>query len=100
MLEAEVLDLTHPANVQLFRMWDQKEVAYIKQLRFIRISSESPDLVVVSRPGRHPSLTADAKRVETTTQQDQQMDLDDEAPLLMEPPSRFASTIMSMDGSA
>ena len=81
-------------------MWDQKEVAYIKQLRFIRISSESPDLVVVSRPGHHPSLATAEKRVDAAEKHDQQMDTDDVAPLLMEPPSRFASTIMSMDGSA
>lgn len=99
-MPAEVLDLTHPENVRLFRMWDQKQVAYIKQLRFIRISSETPDCVVVSRSGHHPSLTVNEKRMTTAEKEDQQMDTDDEAPLLMEPPSRFASTIMSMDGSA
>lgn len=100
ILLAEVLDLTHPANVELFRRWDQTEVAYIKQLRFIRITSESPDLVAVSRPGRHPSLSINQKHVDSADQHDQPMDTDDEVPLLMEPPSRFASTIMTMDGSA
>ncbi|KAG6829881.1 hypothetical protein H0H92_003150 [Tricholoma furcatifolium] len=52
----EVLDLTHPATVELFRRWDQKEVAYIDLLRFIRISSVDPDMVVVSRPGKHVSI--------------------------------------------
>jgi hypothetical protein len=33
----EVIDLTHPPTVELFRKWDQKEVAYIQLLRFIRI---------------------------------------------------------------
>ncbi|KZT65663.1 hypothetical protein DAEQUDRAFT_676490 [Daedalea quercina L-15889] len=96
----EVLDLTHPRNVQLFRMWDQKEVAYIKQLRFIRISSESPELVLVSKTGRHPSLIARPDPLAEPG--DHQMDTDDsdEAPLLIEPPSRFASTIMTMDEPA
>lgn len=96
---AEVLDLTHPANVELFRRWDQKEVAYIKQLRFIRISSEAPDVAIVSRFGLHPSLST-KKHEDSAEQHDQLMDIDDEAPLLMEPPSRFASTITSMDGTA
>ncbi|KAH9839831.1 uncharacterized protein C8Q71DRAFT_744392 [Rhodofomes roseus] len=93
----DVLDLTNPPNVELFRMWDQKEVAYIKQLRFIRISSEKPDCVVVSKAGKHPFLVRIIDR--PVGPQDEQMDTD-EAPLLMEPPSRFASTIVSMDGPA
>ncbi|KZV93142.1 hypothetical protein EXIGLDRAFT_768366 [Exidia glandulosa HHB12029] len=52
----EVPDLTHPANVAVFRRWDEMEAAYIDLLRFIRISSEKPDLLVVSRPGKHASL--------------------------------------------
>lgn len=53
---AEVPDLTHPANVAVFRRWDEMEAAYIDLLRFLRISSEKPDLLVVSRPGKHASL--------------------------------------------
>ncbi|EMD39224.1 hypothetical protein CERSUDRAFT_36462, partial [Gelatoporia subvermispora B] len=49
----EVIDLTNPINVELFKRWDQKEAAFVHQLRFIRISSTTPDLVVVSNPGRH-----------------------------------------------
>lgn len=55
-LASEVIDLTHPVNVDLFRKWDQKEVAYIDLLRFIRVTSTSPDVAVVSRPGKHPRL--------------------------------------------
>ena len=56
----EVIDLTHPANVKLFRGWDQKALEYIDLLRFIRISSTDPTSVVVSRPGKHYSLKGDA----------------------------------------
>jgi len=99
----EVVDLTHPQNVELFRQWDQKELAYIQQLRFIRISSASPERAIVTRPGRHPFLvpsssTESAKRTDEKPSDDHEMDTD-EAPLLMEPPSRFASTIMTMDGA-
>ncbi|KAF8638938.1 hypothetical protein AX16_010413 [Volvariella volvacea WC 439] len=52
----EVPDLTHAQNVELFRRWDQKEVAFMDLLRFIRISSTEPERVIVSRPGKHPSI--------------------------------------------
>ncbi|RDB23744.1 Translation machinery-associated protein 16 [Hypsizygus marmoreus] len=52
----EVPDLTHPATVEIFRRWDQKEVAFIQLLRFIRITSVEPQVVVVSRPGKHFSI--------------------------------------------
>ncbi|KIL69398.1 hypothetical protein M378DRAFT_157658 [Amanita muscaria Koide BX008] len=52
----EVVDLTHGPTVELFKKWDQKEIAYVEQLRFIRISSTDPSVAVVSRPGKHPSL--------------------------------------------
>jgi len=52
----EVIDLTHPPTVEFFRKWDQKEVAYIQLLRFIRIFSTNPNLVVISRPGKHASI--------------------------------------------
>ena len=85
--------MTHPINVNLFRQWDQKEAAYIHQLRFIRISSETPELLQVSRPGKHPLL------IEKKEDQVEAMDMDDpdEAPLLLEPTSRFSSTIKAMD---
>ncbi|CCM02447.1 uncharacterized protein FIBRA_04546 [Fibroporia radiculosa] len=94
----EVVDLTHPPNVKLFRRWDQKEVAFIQQLRLIRISSDSPDTIIVSRPGQHISLLRDSQTNQNVA--GQAMDLDtDTTPLLLEPPSRFASTIATMDGT-
>ncbi len=57
----EVIDLTHPPTVELFRRWDQKEVAFIQLLRFIRISSANPDSVVVSKPGKHHTIVGSAK---------------------------------------
>ncbi|TEB33170.1 hypothetical protein FA13DRAFT_1627220 [Coprinellus micaceus] len=54
----EVIDLTNEANVALFRQWNQKDVAYIDLLRFIRIFSGEPERFVVSRPGKHVTLTA------------------------------------------
>jgi translation machinery-associated protein 16 len=50
------VDLTHGANAALFRRWDGAEAAYVQMLRFVRISSASPDVVVVSRPGKHRDL--------------------------------------------
>ncbi|KAJ3555587.1 hypothetical protein NM688_g2493 [Phlebia brevispora] len=90
----EVIDLTDVANVALFRQWDRKDAAFIKQLRYIRVCSSLPDVFTLSRPGLHPSL----KKADTITSEDTEMAVDeDEAPLLLEPPSRFSSTIMTMD---
>lgn len=84
--------------MELFRKWDQKEAAYVQQLRFVRISSASPETVVLARPGQHPLLKEEAKRQITSQTPEEAMDTD-EAPLLLEPPSRFASTIQTMDGA-
>lgn len=64
----ELPDLTHTANVTLFRRWDEMEAAFIEQLRFIRISSDKPDHVAVSRPGKHSTLQtkADASQMDTS----------------------------------
>ncbi|KAL4066023.1 hypothetical protein V8B97DRAFT_1073372 [Scleroderma yunnanense] len=83
----EVLDLTHAKNAELLRKWDQKEVAYVQMLRFIRISSTAPTIAVLSRPGKHPSLQQHVENM-----------AEDSPSLLTEPPSRFASTITTMDG--
>ncbi|KAI0741947.1 hypothetical protein C8Q80DRAFT_1221771 [Daedaleopsis nitida] len=97
----EVVDLTLPTNVELFRKWDQTEAAYVQQLRFIRISSASPETVVLSRAGHHALLKREESRNAASEPQseaqEENMDTDD-APLLLEPPSRFASTIQTMDG--
>lgn len=90
----DVPDLTHPANVSLFRKWDQIEVAYVQMLRFIRITSAKPEVSVLSRVGTHFTLQLDTN---PTSSEPQAMDVA-EAPLSTEPPSRFASTIMAMDG--
>ena len=79
----EVLDLTHPINVKLFRSWDQKEAAFVQQLRFIRINSDNPDVYTISRPGQHPFLKS---ATTPKSSEDTEMVLDeDEAPLLLEP---------------
>jgi hypothetical protein len=52
----EVPDLTHSETVELFRRWDQKEVAFIQLLRFIRIFRDQPGVSIVSRPGKHFTL--------------------------------------------
>ncbi|KAI0352376.1 hypothetical protein OH77DRAFT_1506074 [Trametes cingulata] len=96
----EVIDLTHPLNVELFRKWDQKEAAYIQQLRFVRISSESPETVIVSRIGQHPLLKREEERKKQAAAEEQAQAMEtDEGPLLLEPPSRFSSTIQTMDGA-
>ncbi|KIJ65137.1 hypothetical protein HYDPIDRAFT_111031 [Hydnomerulius pinastri MD-312] len=68
----EVPDLTHAANMELFRKWDQKEVAFIQLLRFIRVSSADPTLSLVSRPGKHHSL----RKSDPSPTQDQGMNVD------------------------
>lgn len=91
----EVPDLTDKPTVELFRKWDQKEVAFVQLLRFIRISSSDPAMAVVSKPGRHHSLQVDHAPL---LHQDQEMSVDENDNILCEPPSRFASTIATMDG--
>ena len=83
----EILDMTHQANVELFRRWDQKEAAYVQQLRFIRISSSNPETFVLSKIGKHPSLvqhTLEEHNSAEPPSQEVAMDYD-EAPLLLEP---------------
>ncbi|KAI0091681.1 hypothetical protein BDY19DRAFT_885373 [Irpex rosettiformis] len=92
----EIIDLTHPKNVELFRRWDQKEAPFVQQLRFIRISSSSPKSFMVSKPGTHPSLKAAAKDGDES-HQNMAVDADEDIPLLLEPVERFASTITTMD---
>jgi translation machinery-associated protein 16 len=52
----ETIDLTHGPTVEIFRRWDQKELGFIQLLRFIRISSSKPEVVVLSKPGKHSSI--------------------------------------------
>lgn len=90
----DVPDLTHEATVELFRKWDQTEVAYIQLLRFIRISSVDSTSTVVSKQGEHHSL----KESVHPQAVDEAMVTDRDDTFLTELPSRFASTIMTMDG--
>ena len=93
----EVPDLTHEPTVHFFRKWDQQEVSYVQQLRFIRMSSCVPAMCVVTKLGKHQSLNA-ADRA-TSQHQDQEMIIDENENILeSESQSRFASTIAIMDG--
>ena len=88
----EVPDITHPPNVALFRRWGQTGVGYIDLLRFVRINSEDPTSLVVSRPGKHQSLVqlGDVEMEDTTDpSRDEETDLDF--------PNKFASTMQTMD---
>ncbi|KAI0051027.1 hypothetical protein FA95DRAFT_1570257 [Auriscalpium vulgare] len=92
----EVPDLTHEANVALFRRWDQVEFPYTQLLRHIRISSSRPDVATLSRLGKHFTLEDDPSGRDLTPDLEA-MDVVD-APLAQEPSSRFSSTMMTMDG--
>ena len=101
-ISPEVPDLTHPANVELFRRWDQKELAFIQLLRFIRISSADPHVAVVSRPGKHATLLPEQPQV---SRDPPSMDVDSvESATPAKPPPLFAdsarlgSTMLAMDG--
>ncbi|KDQ61442.1 hypothetical protein JAAARDRAFT_123877 [Jaapia argillacea MUCL 33604] len=94
----EIPDLTHEGNVKLFRDWDQKELAFLQLLRFIRISSEIPELAILTRRGKHPSLLS-SSGVETEVQEQGMDGIESTEMILQEPPSRFASTMMTMDGT-
>ncbi|KIY52997.1 hypothetical protein FISHEDRAFT_63629 [Fistulina hepatica ATCC 64428] len=52
----DVPDLTHAPTVALFRQWDMKEVAFMRLLQFVRISSANPETAVVARRGTHVSM--------------------------------------------
>ena len=83
--------------MKLFRQWDQKEAAYVQQLRFIRISSESPETIVLSRSGQHPLLKQENSEEQSAADIPAESMDTDEAPLLLEPATRFSSTIQTMD---
>lgn len=63
-------------------------------LQFVRISSADPSGVVISRVGKHPNLLVQPMTdVEMTDVQAKAST----PSLLAEPPSRFSSTMMTMD---
>jgi len=64
----ELPDLTHPPTVELFRQWKNGDAAYLSLLRFVRISSEHPDVATIARFGGQevvPTEDGDAMMVET-----------------------------------
>ncbi|KAF4569775.1 hypothetical protein EYR40_008755 [Pleurotus pulmonarius] len=79
----EVPDLTDESTVEIFRRWDQKEVAFIQLLRFIRISSADTTVAIVSRPGKHASIHAAHP---TPPSLDNDLDDMDVVPELLPPP--------------
>lgn len=94
-----MIDLTHPRNVELFREWDQKEAGYLQQLRFIRISSAAPETVILTRIGQHALLKREEQQKKDADAEEATAAMDtDEAPLLLAPAQKFASTIQGMDG--
>jgi translation machinery-associated protein 16 len=64
---SEVPDLTHGPTVEIFRRWDQKQAAFTELLRFIRISSSLPLKIVVSKPGKHLSITGSTTSIPADT---------------------------------
>ena len=96
--------MTHGPTVEIFRRWDQKELGFIQLLRFIRISSSEPDVVVVSKPGKHLSILesttisegGDAMEVITEKHDSSVPQL----PQFGEPCLRFSSTMMTIDNNS
>ncbi|KAJ7115890.1 hypothetical protein C8R44DRAFT_793578 [Mycena epipterygia] len=73
----EIPDLTDPTTLARFRKWDVTSIGYAHLLRFVRISSELPDVIVFSRAptaGAEPDADGDAE----------DDDDDDEAPQLLD----------------
>ncbi|KZT59924.1 hypothetical protein CALCODRAFT_430282 [Calocera cornea HHB12733] len=52
----EIPDLTHEATVALFRRWNADDPGYLPLLRWIRVSSERPEQLVVSKVGTEKAL--------------------------------------------
>ncbi|KAI0034445.1 hypothetical protein K488DRAFT_77201 [Vararia minispora EC-137] len=99
----EVPDLTHTANVALMRQWDEADFSFTQILRFIRVTSVKPDLFLVTRPGKHHALLEKQSGDNHPAPGDDAPMLmdpveDRDVPLAEEPLSRFASTIVGMDG--
>ncbi|KII87422.1 hypothetical protein PLICRDRAFT_142685 [Plicaturopsis crispa FD-325 SS-3] len=91
----EVIDLTHAANVELFRRWDQREAPYVAQLRHIRLSGLAPHAGIVTRPGKHPSLlpASDGDQEMDTSEENIEVETPFGVPL-----SQLGSTMLTMDG--
>ncbi|KAJ6621408.1 hypothetical protein B0H10DRAFT_2163199 [Mycena sp. CBHHK59/15] len=77
----EVPDLTHAPTLALFRKWDIKSpasIGYAHLLRFVRISSALPDVVVLSRvpPVDATSVPADGDEAPELLGPEDGMDVD------------------------
>jgi translation machinery-associated protein 16 len=88
--------------VEIFRRWDLKELGFIQLLRFIRISSSEPEVVVLSKPGKHFSILESTTISEGGDPMDVVMEKHDSSvaqlPELGEPCLlQFSSTMMTMD---
>jgi hypothetical protein len=71
-LFAEIPDLTDAPTLERFRKWDVSSLGYAHLLRFARISSALPDVLV---PSRAPTAGPEGE---------EEGEDDDEAPDLME----------------
>ncbi|KAJ7634077.1 hypothetical protein DFH06DRAFT_1221017 [Mycena polygramma] len=69
----ELPDLTDPPTLERFRKWDVSSLGYAHLLRFVRISSELPDVIALSRA---PAPSA--------AEAEEEDDDDDEAPELLD----------------
>ena len=101
MISKETIDLTHGPTVEIFRRWDQKELAFIQLLRFIRISSSEPEVAVLSKPGKHLSILESTTISEGSDAMDVVTEKHDSSipqlPQLGGPFLGFSSTMMTMD---
>lgn len=91
----EVVDLTHAANVKLFRQWDLTEVPYCKSLRHIRLNSANTQSYIVTRIGSHPSLQSPDMDMDVIPTPPPTIPL--AAPLPLDAPLKFGSSMMFMD---
>lgn len=90
----EVPDITHPPTVKVFREWGQTGVGYLDLLRYIRINSEDLTSAVVSKPGRHESIT----QIQDVKMEDAHKETGSpHAVLFGTPTPTFASSIQPMD---
>ncbi|KAJ7733209.1 hypothetical protein DFH07DRAFT_928851 [Mycena maculata] len=71
----EVPDLTDAPTLARFRKWDVTSIGYAHLLRFVRISSAAPDVIVLARA---PAAGTDGGLAE------EEEDEEDEAPMLLD----------------
>jgi translation machinery-associated protein 16 len=87
--------------VEIFRRWDLKELGFIQLLRFIRISSSDPEVVVLSKPGKHFSILESTTISEGGGAMDVVMEKHESSvPQLPQFGLQFSSTMMTMDNTS